>query len=162
MNDLPYFMGENGNIVSKENGEQEKCLISFASSDEERNAMQKEIDANKEKINASKKRYLILFSGYSDGSDEINYKDWALVEGRENAYNAIKEMFLDEYIAENGITFDAYRSRIIVESNSGKIKLTGISVYKFVKAMITEGKIVDDDGRFDIEEWAEDAKDNTD
>lgn len=160
MIEASYFMGENGIIV--ENGETKNRMISFAETDEERAAIQAEIDKKKEQIAADKKIYLILFAGYVGDSDEIGYKQWDFAEGRENAYKVIKETFLTPELRENGVTFDAYRSRIIVQSDNTKIKLTGISVYKFVSTMIREGKIVDDDGTFDIEEWAMDAGENND
>ena len=160
MIEASYFMGENGIIV--ENGETKNRMISFAETDEERAAIQAEINKKKEQIAADKKIYLILFAGYVGDSDEIGYKQWDFAEGRENAYKVIKETFLTPELRENGVTFDAYRSRIIVQSDNTKIKLTGISVYKFVSTMIREGKIVDDDGTFDIEEWAMDAGENND
>lgn len=160
MIEASYFMGENGIIV--ENGETKNRMISFAETDEERAVIQAEIDKKKEQIAADKKIYLILFAGYVGDSDEIGYKQWDFAEGRENAYKVIKETFLTPELRENGVTFDAYRSRIIVQSDNTKIKLTGISVYKFVSTMIREGKIVDDDGTFDIEEWAMDAGENND
>ena len=160
MNTIPYFMGDNGLII--ENGEQKKSLISFAETDEEIAKAQKEIDFNKEKITADNKLYLILFAGYIGDSEEIDYKQWDYVEGRENAYKVIKETFLTPELKDKGVTLDAYQSRIIVQTNNSNLKLTGISVYKFVSTMIREGKIVDEDGTFDIEEWAVDAGENTD
>lgn len=160
MNEIPYFMGDNGLIV--ENGETKNRMISFAETDEERAAIQEEIDRKKERLAADKKLYLILFAGYVGDSDEIEYKQWDFAEGRENAYKVIKETFLTPELRENGVTFDAYRSRIIVQTNNSGLKLTGISIYKFVSTMIREGKIVDDDGTFDIEEWAIDAEEKED
>ena len=55
------------------------------------------------------------------------------------------------------LTFNAFKSRIIVESDSGKIKLTGISVYRFMKQMKLE-HLVEDDSDFDIEEWKVDEE----
>lgn len=161
MNTIPYFIGDIERIIA-DNNESQKQLISFAETEEERQEMQKEIDRNKERIEADQKVYLILFAGYFGDSEEVDYQQWDYAKGRQNAYDIIKETFLSVDLREKNITLDAYQSRIIVETNSGKMKLTGISIYKFVSTMIREGKIIDDDGTFDIEEWAEDTRNNDD
>ena len=55
---------------------------------------------------------------------------------------------------ENGtLTYDAFESRIIVQSSSGVVPIKGISVYKFIKTMILKDLVIVDSS-FDIDEWA--------
>ncbi|MDD3122086.1 MAG: hypothetical protein PHC62_01060 [Candidatus Izemoplasmatales bacterium] len=110
----------------------------------------KKIDDMEKGIN---KKYLILFAGYVNDSEEIRYKQWDFAVGRQNAYDVVVETFMSEELAEDRVTFDAYLSRIIVESDSGKVKLDGISIYKFMKNMKLQGLVEDHYPNFDIEEW---------
>lgn len=157
MNGEEYFLGEDGVISNPETGEKKRVMIAFADNDEEKARMQEAIDKKREE-NADNKKYLILFAGYVDDEEFIGYNPWVMVVGRQNAYDTVKDYFLSKELSESGITFDAYESRIVVESKKGGIRLDGISVYKFMKSMKSEGKVVDDSD-FDIEEWAVDVKD---
>lgn len=120
-------------------------VINFFTDDEK-----KEIEAKRA---AEQKKYLILM--YGEDSSGREYKMWEYVTGRQEAYNYIREMLID--IEEEDVTVDAYKSRIIVESDSGKVKINGISIYKFMKQMKLEG-LVEDNTNFDIEEWAVDEQ----
>ena len=120
-------------------------VIKFFTDDEK-----KEIEAKRV---AEQKKYLILM--YGEDSSGREYKMWEYVTGRQEAYNYIREMLID--IEEEDVTVDAYKSRIIVESDSGKVKINGISIYKFMKQMKLEG-LVEDNTNFDIEEWAVDEQ----
>ena len=113
-------------------------------------------DEEKKKIEASKKKYLILLWGEEE-STGVEYNIWKYATGRQNAYDFIRDTLCDLDIADSNITFNAFKSRIIVESDSGKIKLTGISVYRFMKQMKLE-HLVEDDSDFDIEEWKVDEE----
>lgn len=100
------------------------------------------------------KKYLILFAAYVDNSYDIQFKEWEYATGRQKAYDLINEYFhgfsSNEY--NQSITFDAFKSRIIVQSSSGVVPIDGISVYKFIKTMV-ERDLVIPDSAFDIEEW---------
>ena len=106
------------------------------------------------------KKYLVLFAGYVDDSETIEYKQWEFAKGRQKAYDLIVEIFTSQDLKDQGVTFDAYESRIIVESDSGKVRLNGVSVYAFMKKMKLEGLVEITDPNFDIEDWAEDAERN--
>ena len=118
MSNNPYFLGtENESTFYVDDGQDfmemaenekpkpynPKPLISFAETDEDRKKAQQEIDANKDKIEASKKLYLILFAGYFGDSEEIDYKQWDFAQGREDAYRIIKETFLTPELKERHI-----------------------------------------------------------
>lgn len=89
------------------------------------------------------KTYLILIDGESE---EKKFRDWELVIGRQAAYDYIKNMLLSEYA-----DIDIFKSKIIVSSD--KVKITdGISIYKFMKGMKNNDKVIDYSS-FDIEDY---------
>ena len=91
------------------------------------------------------KIYLILIEGKSQ-DEEIEFRDWELKEGRQNAYDYIKDYIMSEYVE-----IDIHKSRIIVSSE--KVKVTdGISIYEFMKAMKDKDKVIDYTS-FDIEDY---------
>lgn len=93
------------------------------------------------------KMYLILIEGWepSEGGEKI--RDWELVEGRQSAYDYIKNILESPYIS-----VDIMESKIIVSSE--KVKVTdGISIYEFMKAMKENDKVIDYTS-FDIEDYA--------
>ena len=94
------------------------------------------------------KKYLILLEGWetSDGGDK--FRDWEIVEGRQEAYDYIKG-----YIESDYVSIDIYKSKIIVSSE--KVKVTdGISIYKFMKSMKENDKVIDYTS-FDIEDYVQ-------
>lgn len=143
--DVVYVNG--GGVMINENS---PSPIRFYSEEEK-----KKID-DMEKAN--KKKYLVLFAGYVNDSEEIQFKLWEFADGRQKAYDLIEEIFLSEEYQEQGVTFDACESRIIVESDSGKVKLKGVSVYAFMKKMKIENLIEEHNLDFDIEEWVIDME----
>ena len=96
------------------------------------------------------KIYLILIDGIDKETDE-KYRDWELVEGRQEAYDYIKNMLESEYVL-----IDVYKSKIIV--NSEKVKITdGLSIYEFMKMMKEKDKVIDYTS-FDIEDYVGDIE----
>lgn len=90
------------------------------------------------------KVYLILIEG-KDPEDK-EFRDWELKEGRQAAYDYIKNYILSEYTV-----IDIHESRIIVSSE--KVKVTdGISIYEFMKVMKEKDKVIDYSS-FDIEDY---------
>lgn len=108
----------------------------------------------------SNKRYLILLAGYVNDGDTLDFNQWEYVVGRQKAYDYIAEVFMSDELADQGVTFDAFASRIIVESDSGKVKIDGVSVYSFMKKMKIENLIQENsiNKDFDIEEWSADIE----
>ena len=98
------------------------------------------------------KTYLILLDGNEPvyGHDDVAkpFRDWQMKEGRQAAYDYIKDMIESEYVIIN-----VHTSRIIVSSE--KVKVTdGISIYEFMKAMKEKDKVIDYTS-FDIEDYAD-------
>lgn len=104
----------------------------------------------------NEKEYLILFKSYINDTSE-EYREWEYVKGRQAAYDTIKQYFTITE-CENGtrVNYDAFESRIIVQSSSGVVPIKGISVYKFIKTMVMKDLVIPDSS-FDIEEWAPDS-----
>lgn len=89
------------------------------------------------------KTYLVLLDGESEGQ---KFRDWEIVVGRQKAYDYIKNMLESNY-AE----IDIHKSKIIVDSE--KVKVTdGVSIYKFMKGMKNNDKVIDYSS-FDIEDY---------
>ena len=96
------------------------------------------------------KTYLILMDGIENDSNETRFRDWEIVVGRQSAYDYIKNLLESEYVLIN-----IFESKIIV--NSEKVKVTdGISVYKFMKMMKEQDKVIDYTS-FDIDEYIGEA-----
>ena len=98
-------------------------------------------DTEQEKV------YLILIDGIEADNNETPFRDWQIKEGRQAAYDYIKDMLMSDYL-----TIDVYESKIIVSSE--KVKVTdGITIYEFMKAMKENDKVIDYTS-FDIEDYA--------
>ena len=94
------------------------------------------------------KAYLILIEGYETDNDGKKFRDWDIVEGRQEAYDYIKSMITSDYVS-----IDIMESKIIVSSE--KVKVTdGISIYEFMKAMKESDKVIDYTS-FDIEDYVD-------
>ena len=92
------------------------------------------------------KVYLILIDGQENDNEGQRIRDWEVVEGRQAAYDYIKNMILSDYII-----VDVMESKIIVSSE--KVKVTdGVSIYKFMKGMKENDKVIDYTS-FDIEDY---------
>ena len=92
------------------------------------------------------KTYLILIDGYEADDSETPFRDWQIVEGRQNAYDYIKNMLENEYV-----NIDINTSKVIVDTVLFK---ESISVYKFMKLMKDSEKVIDYTD-FDIEDYNE-------
>ena len=98
-------------------------------------------DSEPEKI------YLILIDG-TDNETGQRYRDWELVEGRQAAYDYIKNILESDYV-----TINVKESKIIVSTE--KVKVTdGITIYKFMKSMKENDKVIDYTS-FDIEDYVD-------
>lgn len=92
------------------------------------------------------KTYLILIDGEEVDEQVKPFRDWQIVEGRQAAYDYIKNIIKTEYVI-----IDIHKSKIIVDSDKVKIS-DGISIYDFMKAM-KDGEKVIDYTSFDIEDY---------
>lgn len=101
--------------------------------------------------NEEDKVYLILIDGEETDNESKKYRDWEIVTGRQQAYDYIKSILESEFAI-----IDVDRSKIIVSSD--KVKITdGISIYKFMKAMKDDDRVIDYTS-FDIDDYAGDVE----
>lgn len=92
------------------------------------------------------KLYLILIEGSENDNEGKDFRDWEIVEGRQAAYDYIKN-----YLESDFVSIDVYKSKIIVSSE--KVKVTdGITIYEFMKVMKEKEKVIDYSS-FDIDEY---------
>ena len=92
------------------------------------------------------KLYLILIDGEEVDNEGRRFRDWEIVEGRQAAYDYIKNILESDYVS-----VDVNESKIIVSSE--KVKITdGISIYEFMKVMKENDKVIDYTS-FDIEDY---------
>ena len=92
------------------------------------------------------KLYLILIEGTENDNEGKDFRDWEIVEGRQDAYDYIKN-----YLESEFVSIDVYKSKIIVSSE--KVKVTdGITIYEFMKVMKEKEKVIDYSS-FDIDEY---------
>ena len=92
------------------------------------------------------KLYLILIDGEEVDNEGRRFRDWEIVEGRQAAYDYIKNILQSDYVS-----VDVNESKIIVSSE--KVKITdGISIYEFMKVMKEKDKVIDYTS-FDIEDY---------
>lgn len=92
------------------------------------------------------KTYLILIDGENN---DAAYRDWEIVIGRQAAYDYIKNLLESSYASIN-----VQKSKIIVDSDKVKIS-DGVSIYKFMKSMKEQDKIIDYTS-FDIDDYIND------
>lgn len=92
------------------------------------------------------KIYLILLDGEEVSNEATPFRDWQMKEGRQAAYDYIKNMIENEYV-----NIDIHESKIIVSDNNVKIT-DGISIYEFMKVMKDSDKVIDY-SEFDIEDY---------
>ena len=107
--------------------------------------------------NGDKYKYLILFKGeYKD--DGSPWKDWELVQGRQSAYDMIKELLIGQDDLETDIIIDVSESYIIsqppvITENTPRITFDNmLSVFKFMQTMLIKNLIVDESS-FCIEDY---------
>lgn len=101
--------------------------------------------------------YLLLLEFCSSSDNEENTRDWCFKRGRQQTYDLIRSILLDED-GSDGYTLDVDASLIYADNphisqESNRLKLSnGISIYKFMKDCYVLQK-VKDEGGFDIDEF---------
>lgn len=91
----------------------------------------------------NEKMYLVLLKGEYKDNEAKEYRDFEWVIGRQNVYEYIRDLILNE----EDTCIDIHESKIIAETVN---ILDAISIYEFMK---TFKDIVLDDTGFDIEEY---------
>ena len=101
-----------------------------------------------EKKSKYNKRYLVLLNGYYSENENLEYKTYEFIIGRQKTYDFIKDILKDTSYT----IIDAMKSLVIVDSENVHLS-NALSVYEFMKNLKNSDKIKDDDLKFDIEEY---------
>lgn len=117
------------------------------------------LDAQSDSVkNGDDVLYLILMEFCSSSDNEENTRDWCFKRGRQETYDFIRDMLLDENESDDGYTLDVDASLIYADNphipqEANKLRLSnGISLYKFMKDCYVLQK-VKDEGGFDIDDF---------
>lgn len=97
------------------------------------------------------KIYIVLIKTY-DYDSEI--RDWEIIQGRQRAYDRLKGLISDEIIDPNNsfiIACDLDKSN--PDNFNATPKSKPITVFRFMKVMLEENKVLDDKEGFDINEY---------
>ena len=117
-----------------------------------------EVEALEKNKNGDLYKYLILLEGEYKDRDGENYKSFEMIQGRQAAYDFIKEILENMTDSDYEYILDVSKSKIISEppvitEDTPRITLSNmLSVYSFMKIMRQQNKIKDDTS-FDIEDY---------
>lgn len=97
------------------------------------------------------KIYILLLTTYDS---EVNARDWSVSKGRQNTYNYLKGLIKDEVIDPNlsfiiacdTDTTNPMKPNVVPNSKP-------ITVFRFMKVMLDEMKVLDDMDGFDINDF---------
>ena len=105
----------------------------------------------------NKSKYLILLEGEYISNEEESFKTFDIIVGRQKAYEYIKQWLVGE--DDTNVRIDVIKSRILVEpevitEKTPRITLSNmLNIYRFMKNMKEQEKIIDDDSSFDIDDF---------
>lgn len=101
--------------------------------------------------------YLILYFGEYKNEDK-EYRDWRIIKGRQEAYDAIKNELLAQDDSDTDTLLDISKSYVIAQppvitDKTPRITFDNmLSIYSFMSKMLIRGLVVDDSS-FSIEEY---------
>lgn len=101
--------------------------------------------------------YLILYFGEYKNKDK-EYRDWRIIKGRQEAYDAIKNELLAQDDSDTDTLLDISKSYVIAQppvitDKTPRITFDNmLSIYSFMSKMLIRGLVVDDSS-FSIEEY---------
>lgn len=111
-----------------------------------------------QRIKGDEYTYLVLFNGEYKDNDNLQYRDWQIVKGRQATYDMIKDLLLAQDDLDTDTIIDVSTSYIIAEppvitENTPRITFENmLSVYAFMSKMLIKGLVVDDSS-FCIEDY---------
>lgn len=100
------------------------------------------------------KIYLILLTLYPE-EDEETVRDWQIKIGRQETYDFLKDLVKNEAIDPNTSFILSGADAFDVQFNKPNVELSGkpITVYRFLKVMSDDHRVLDDTSDFDIDEY---------
>lgn len=105
----------------------------------------------------NKSKYLILLEGEYISNEGEPFKTYDIVVGRQKAYDYIKQWLTGE--DDTDVRINVIKSRILVEpeiitEKTPRITLSNmLNIYRFMRDMKEQEKIIDDDSSFDIQDY---------
>ena len=96
------------------------------------------------------KKYLITIIGYEIDNENIEYRTWEFIEGRQKAYDFIKDLLIAEP-EDVGFVMDVMKSKVLLDSENFKYS-DAPSVFVFMDMMRVSNKIIDE-STFDIKDY---------
>ena len=124
-----------------------------------------EVEALEKNKNGDIYKYLILLEGEYKDRDGENYKSFEMIQGRQAAYDLIKDILEHMNEPDYEYILDVSKSKIISEppvitDETPRITLSNmLTLYSFMKIMRQQNKIKDDTS-FDIEDYFDDYIEN--
>lgn len=108
------------------------------------------VNQPEQKPSIEEKQFLLLFIGNStEGDEEPELRYWEIVTGRKEAYYAIKNMLLSDYV-----DIDLIESKIVVEVETIKELKT---MYDFMSYVIYKDLIDDEQQYIDLDEYIDES-----
>ena len=101
------------------------------------------------------KIYLVLLTVYSDAEIEEETRDWQILTGRQNAYDFLRNLIKLEAIDPNRSFILSGTQEFDETFNKDNVSFEGkpITVFRFMKVMLDNHKVLDDQADFDINEY---------
>lgn len=114
-------------------------------------------EEEKNKINTGEDiLYLLLLEYSSKDDNKENIRDWKFIYGRQNAYDYIKDILMNEEEAEYILSVDEsliYADNPNVPDEKNKLRISnGVNIYRFMRDCFVLQKVVDEGG-FDINDF---------
>lgn len=128
-------------------------LIEKLSEEEKR-----DLALDKARRDGDKYKYLIILKGEFKDSEDGEWRNWELVQGRQAAYDLIKEYLESESDPETDVIIDVTESYIIsqppvITEKTPRITFDNmLTIYRFMQEMLIKN-LVKDESAFSIEDY---------
>jgi len=101
------------------------------------------------------KVYLVLLKIYVEDNFDDNLKDWQIKTGRQTTYDYLKDLVKHEIIDPNESFVIAGTSEFeeVISKDNITFESKPITVFRFLKVMYDNHKVLDSDEDFDINEF---------
>lgn len=105
--------------------------------------------------NPEEKIYLLLLKIYSNNESEDDIKDWFIKIGRQATYNYLRDLVKNEAIDPNEsfVIAGLLEFEDILNKENVSFNSKPVSVFRFMKVMYENKKILDSNEDFDINEF---------
>lgn len=118
----------------------------------------KDLALDRARRDGDKYKYLIILKGEFKDNDGGEWRNWELIQGRQAAYDLIKEYLESESDPESDIIIDVTESYIIsqppvITEKTPRITFDNmLTIYRFMQEMLIKN-LVKDESAFSIEDY---------